>query len=52
MVFETEFENMAEHDKFWEELNAMAEWAPLLERWNKVTADGESTNELWNLEDS
>ena len=52
VVFENEAENSAELDKYWEQVNASEEWGPLLVKWNELTVNGLSTNELWRLQDS
>jgi hypothetical protein len=52
VVFENEAENSAELDKYWEQVNATEEWDPFLAKWNELTVDGLSTNELWRLQDS
>jgi hypothetical protein len=48
LVFEAEFENLAEHEKFWAEWRASPETAAFLKKFNDLLEAG-GTNEIWTL---
>ena len=48
LVFEAEFENLAEYEKFWAEWRASPEGAAFLKEWNDLLEAG-GTNEIWTL---
>ena len=50
LVFEAEFENLAEYVKFWAEWFASPEGAAFMEKWDTLTKSG-GTNEIWTLEE-
>ena len=45
---EMEFENLAAHEKFWNDWNALSETPAFFEKWNELTKPG-GTNEIWWL---
>ena len=45
---EMEFEDLAAHQKFWTDWNALSETPAFFEKWNKFTKSG-GTNEIWWL---
>ena len=50
VVFEMEFENLAEYEKDWAEWFASPEGAALEEKWVPLMAEGgPGTNEIWTL---
>jgi hypothetical protein len=50
LVFEAEFENLAEYEKFWAEYLASPEGAAFTEKLNSMLESGGS-NEIWTLEE-
>lgn len=48
LVFEAEFENLAEYEKFWAEWFAAPESAVFLKKWDDLLEAG-GTNEIWTL---
>ena len=50
LVFEAEFENLAEYEKFWAEWRASPETAAFQEKFNDLLEAG-GTNEIWTLVD-
>jgi hypothetical protein len=48
LVFEAEFENLAEYEKFWAEYLASPEAASFQEGWDDLVEAG-GANEIWSL---
>jgi hypothetical protein len=48
VVWESEFENLAECDRLLSEFFALPEFPPLMARWNEARQAG-GTREIWNL---
>jgi hypothetical protein len=48
LVFDLDFEDMAEHDKVWDIVSAKEEWGPYLDKLFELT-DGPVTHTLWDL---
>jgi hypothetical protein len=49
MVFEIRFENIAEHEKFWEDWFALPTTAQFYEQWPRLYRSG-GTNEIWEIQ--
>ena len=50
LVFEAEFENLAEYEEFWAEYSASPEGAAFNEKFDTLLKSG-GTNEIWTLEE-
>jgi hypothetical protein len=50
LVYEAEFENLAEYEKYWAEWFATPEADAFLKKWNDLLEAG-GTNEIWTLEE-
>ena len=50
LVFEAEFENLAEYETFWADWFASPEGAAFAEKWDTLVRSG-GTNEIWTLEE-
>ena len=49
LIADNDFEDMAEHDKLWEQVGAKEEWSVYLGKLNELI-DGPYTHTLWTLE--
>jgi hypothetical protein len=49
LMFELEFEDLAEFQAWWDEWFALPTSPPYLEKWNALIERGTDTNEIWNL---
>ncbi len=49
LVVDNDFEDMAEHEKLWEQLSAKEEWTAFIEKWDELRA-GQSTHHIWGLD--
>mgnify|MGYP003574820365 CR=1 FL=1 len=45
---ELEFDDLAAHEKFWAEWNALPETPAFFKKWDELTKSG-GTNEIWSL---
>ena len=50
LVFEAEFENLADYEEFWAEWSASPEGDAFVEKWETLVKSG-GMNEIWTLEE-